>query len=111
TVLLHEMGHILGFSSDNPGFVAHVGTINGSQLFVGPGFTAALSPDGEHLDATAYPNDLMNTTLAPSVRKLPSALDGLIIRAVRGLEAAPTSSLAVSTAHSSGESRPDSLSA
>ena len=85
TVLLHEMGHLLGFNAAIPSFVAHVGTIDGSQLFVGPDFTAKLTPgpDNDHLDSSSYEFDLMNATLTPSVRKLPSALDVQIINAVR----------------------------
>ena len=38
--------------------------------------------DGSHLAAAAYPLDLMNDTLAPSTRKLPSTLDVQIIDTV-----------------------------
>ncbi len=93
TVLLHETGHLLGFLAENPDFDSHVvRTIDGSQLFVGPDFTAVLTDDGEHLDDRAHPADLMNSTLAPSVRKLPSTLDVQIISAVRGLTGAAANS-------------------
>jgi RHS repeat-associated protein len=85
TVLLHEIGHLEGFLADDPVFASHtVQTVDGSQLFVGPNFTAALQPDGEHLSNSAYSNDLMNDTLTPSVRKLPSALDVQILDALWG---------------------------
>ena len=84
TVLLHETGHLLGFNSEVPGFAAHVGTIVGSQVFVVPELTAVLSGDGDHLDSQTYPNDLMNATLSPSVRRLPSPLDLQILNIVRG---------------------------
>ena len=48
-----------------------------------PTFSARLQPDGEHLSNVAYPDDLMDDTLAPSVRKLPSALDVEIVNALR----------------------------
>src|SRR5262245_52298981 len=82
------MGHLLGFTSQVPSFQSHVAfTIDGSQLFVAPDFTARLSPDGDHLDGAAYPGDLMSATLAPSVRELPSDLDVRILKVVRGLAA------------------------
>src|SRR5262249_24355396 len=51
---------------------------------VGPNFTAALTPDGSHLDPVLHPDDLMNTTLSPGVRKLPSDLDARILSLVLG---------------------------
>ncbi len=81
TVLLHEMGHILGFTTSAPGFAGHVTTTGGVTRFVGADFTAALTPDGDHLDATAQPWDLMNDALLPGVRERPSALDLAILRA------------------------------
>ncbi|MFH1842062.1 MAG: Ig-like domain-containing protein, partial [bacterium] len=92
TVLLHEVGHLLGFDSRISGFSAHVGTIEGSQLFAGPDFTAILSADAQHLDSDTYPYDLMNDLLSPSMRRLPSQLDGQIVATVR--ETASTSATA-----------------
>jgi VCBS repeat-containing protein len=83
TVLLHETGHLLGFNPEIPSFRAHVGTIDGSRIFVGPGFTAPLSEELDHIDNAALPYDLMNALLAPGIRKLPSALDVQIINTVR----------------------------
>ncbi|MEI9924472.1 MAG: VCBS domain-containing protein [Bradyrhizobium sp.] len=85
TVLMHEEGHLLGLSGDIPAFAAHVGIVDGSELFAGPGFTATLTsaPDDDHLDSGLYPNDLMTASLAPSERRLPSALDAEIIDTVR----------------------------
>src|SRR5262245_5639008 len=85
------MGHLLGFNSQVPSFQSHVAyTIEGSQLFVAPDFTARLSSDGDHLEGAAYPADLMSATLAASVRELPSDLDARILRVVRGLAAPAT---------------------
>jgi hypothetical protein len=53
-----------------------------SETFVGDGFTAILTPDGSHLDSTLYPYDLMNTSLKPGIRKLPSAMDFSILNAL-----------------------------
>src|SRR5262249_21150176 len=63
TVLLHEIGHLTGFVAGYPGFDGHVQTVSGSQLFVGPGFDATLTPDGSHLDDLVQPGDLMNEAL------------------------------------------------
>ena len=83
TVLLHETGHFLGFVPGSTSFDRHVVTIQGSQMFVGPEFTAKFSPNGEHLDRELYPFDLLNSVLSPSVRKLPTTLDFQIIQSVR----------------------------
>jgi PKD repeat protein/DNA/RNA endonuclease G (NUC1) len=82
TTILHEMGHLAGMISGNPAFDAHVQTLNGTKLFVGDDFSATLTPDGSHLDSLLYPHDLMNTRLAPGVRKLPSALDLQILQTI-----------------------------
>src|SRR5262249_37015367 len=84
TVLLHEVGHLEGILPGNPAFDRRiVQTIDGSQLFVGPDFTATLSAGGDHLDETTYPNDLMSPNLPPGVRRLPSRLDVRILKAVQ----------------------------
>ncbi len=90
TVLLHEEGHLLGFNPLTAGFAAQVGTVAGSQVFVGAGFTARLSLDGQHLASSSYADDLMNDILAPSVRRLPSARDVQIIDAIRSPIVAPS---------------------
>jgi DNA/RNA endonuclease G (NUC1) len=84
TVFLHEVGHLAGFTAGYRGFSERiVRTVEGSQLFAGPGFTATLSAGGSHLDSRVHPDDLMNTELRPSVRKLPSGLDVQIITTAR----------------------------
>ena len=42
--------------------------------------------DGEHLDKDAHPYDLLNTHLAPGMRKLPSELDVEILQALIATE-------------------------
>ncbi len=78
TALEHEVGHILGFYPDNPGYQSHLQTIDGSQFFVGSGLTAKVTPGGE-LDPNLYPDDVMDATLLPSVRKLPAQLELQVI--------------------------------
>jgi large repetitive protein len=75
TVILHELGHIKGIIKGNSAFDANVK----NNTFIGNGFTASLTPDGSHLDNTLHPHDLLNTSLKPGIRKLPSQLDLAII--------------------------------
>lgn len=76
TVLLHEIGHVLGFARYYSGFGEHVETDNNDDLvFVGSDFTVALDSAGLHIEDSAFPDDLMNATLDPGVRKTPSAIN------------------------------------
>jgi PKD domain/Bacterial Ig domain len=78
TTILHEMGHTLGIINGYSEFDKYV---KGRQ-FTTDSFTANLTPDGSHLDTTFHPYDLMNTSLKPGVRKLPSALNLAMIDAI-----------------------------
>ena len=73
TTLLHETAHLIGFIEGYSGFDTHVDH-----------FSATL--DGEHLDKEAHPHDLLNTHLAPGVRKLPSLLDVEILQTILAAE-------------------------
>lgn len=78
TTVLHELAHLYGFIDGYAGFDANVETEEGTTKFIGDNFEAVL--DGEHLDKQAHPNDLLNTHLAPGMRKLPSELDVQILQ-------------------------------
>ena len=65
------------------GFDSKTTYINGRRTFVGNNFTALLSLDGSHLDKQAHPHDLLNTHLAPGIRKLPSDINVLILNAIQ----------------------------
>ncbi|AFZ38163.1 outer membrane adhesin like protein (plasmid) [Stanieria cyanosphaera PCC 7437] len=80
TTVLHELAHLYGFIDGYQGFDANLETKNGTTKFIGDDFEAVL--DGEHLDKQAHPYDLLNTHLAPEVRKLPSELDVEILKAI-----------------------------
>ncbi|QDU10247.1 VCBS domain-containing protein [Gimesia aquarii] len=81
TVLLHEIGHVAGFTQTYAPFGSHVEVgVGGTLSFVGSGFEATLTNDGLHLDDTVHAGDIMNATLDPGVRKLPSVLDTLILQ-------------------------------
>ncbi|WP_417389721.1 Ig-like domain-containing protein [Gimesia sp.] len=83
TVLLHEIGHVLGFTDTYAPFESFIQTgVGGTLTFVGSGFDATLTDDGLHLDDTVHAGDVMNATLDPGVRKLPSILDALILQSV-----------------------------
>ncbi|MBW4557767.1 MAG: PKD domain-containing protein [Trichormus sp. ATA11-4-KO1] len=91
TTILHETGHLLGIISGNPGFDRYIQTINSTKTFIGDNFTATLTPDGSHLDSQVHPYDLMNNTLSPGLRKLPSWLNLQMINAIRNTTVAPSS--------------------
>ena len=80
TVLLHEVGHTLGFMTSYDGFAAQVETTGDGKVFVGSDFTAQLDAAGQHL-AAASSDDVMNATLSPGVRKQISDLDVQILLA------------------------------
>jgi PKD repeat protein len=84
TTVLHELSHLYGFIDGYQGFDASLSTKNNTTKFIGDGFTATL--DGEHLDKEAHPYDLLNTHLAPGMRKLPSELDVQILQALIATE-------------------------
>jgi DNA/RNA endonuclease G (NUC1) len=96
TTILHEMGHTLGIINGYSEFDKYV---KGRQ-FITDTFTANLTPDGSHLDTTFHPYDLMNTSLKPGVRKLPSTLNIAMIDAINSGVANGMSSVAtVNPAH------------
>jgi large repetitive protein len=80
TTVLHELSHLYGFIDGYQGFSDNIETKNGNTKFIGDDFTATL--DGEHLDKQAHPYDLLNTHLAPGMRKLPSEFDVQILQAI-----------------------------
>jgi hypothetical protein len=76
-VVLHEMGHALGFA-DNPGVALPAHIVNNSYVFK-DGSTALMDPDHVHTDATANPEDLMNPSIPPKERRVVSDLDARIL--------------------------------
>ena len=87
TTVLHELSHLYGFIDGYAGFDENVETENGTTKFIGDDFTATL--DGEHLDKSVHPYDLLNTHLASGMRKLPSKLDVEILQALLKAEGSP----------------------
>jgi len=82
TVLLHEIGHTLGFTQAYGGFASLVEIdADGTTSFVGPDFAAKLDGTAQHLHPQANRNDLMNPELEPGVRKQPSVMDVQILQA------------------------------
>jgi len=82
TVLLHEVGHAIGFTPTFNGFSNLLTNDDaGNVVIVGDGFSATLDSSSQHLDPAAHPDDLLNATLDPGSRKLPSELDVQIIQA------------------------------
>jgi hypothetical protein len=95
TTILHEMGHTLGIINGYSKFDKYV---KGRQ-FITDTFTAQLTPDGSHLDTTLHPYDLMNTSLKPGVRKLPSALNLAMIDAINAGVGGWVSGVGINPAH------------
>ncbi len=83
TVLLHEIGHLLGIDPQVPGFAAHVGMVSGAAVFADGGVVATLTPQADDFSPNLFSNDLMSLYLTPGERRFPSALDVQIINAVR----------------------------
>ncbi len=69
SVLAHEVGHVLGFTSAYAGFSNLVSVVDGFKAFSTEGVFARLDAPGDHLDPAAFPDDLMNPTLPPGVRR------------------------------------------
>jgi large repetitive protein len=79
TAILHEMGHALGIINGYSEFNKH---IQGNQFVIDSTHAYRLSADRSHLDNSLYPGDLLNTSLKPGIRKLPSEIDLQIIKAL-----------------------------
>jgi hypothetical protein len=82
--------------------LSNVQIIEGDRVFVAPGINAQLDAHAEHLDAEAYPTDLLNPHLSPGEAKTISPLDVAIIQAsydawedgfVAGSDGAPLTAL------------------
>jgi hypothetical protein len=82
TAILHETAHLYGFIDGYAPFEKHISWNNGTPVFIGDNFTATLTPDLDHLQTAHHPYDLLNTHLAPGIRKLPSELDIQILQAI-----------------------------
>jgi hypothetical protein len=85
TVLLHELGHVFGFTPAHSGFASNLDT-----------YADVLDADGLHILESSNPGDLMNRSLNTGERRTPSALNVEILQAayiagstVSGGQAAP----------------------
>ena len=75
TVMLHEIGHTLGFVGGYDGFDAYLESDATGTVFVGPNFEVQMDAPGNHIADSAYADDLMAATLEPGQRKAISELD------------------------------------
>src|SRR5690606_38047049 len=80
TLVLHEIGHLLGFTVRYSGFAAALTPNSGGYAFDLGDTSAQLTPDGDHLARDAHPGALMNAHLRPGERRLPSALEAEMLR-------------------------------
>jgi len=81
SVLTHEIGHAIGFSTAFAGFANSVESdLDGSSVFVTSiGDGIALDQTADHVDADVYPNDLMVAFIDPGIRRSITTLDIRII--------------------------------
>ncbi len=81
--MTHELGHLLGFTSNDPLFDAQIVTgANGVPHFVTGDLNLTLTADDNHLASSGATYDLMNDTLTPGTRKLPSTLDAKVLNEI-----------------------------
>ncbi|MGD9127842.1 MAG: hypothetical protein PVH19_10745, partial [Planctomycetia bacterium] len=81
TVMLHEIGHTLGFMGTYDGFATNFAVVDGELAFVTEDLSVTLDTPGNHVADPSLSDDLMSSTLDPGVRKLPSELDAQMILA------------------------------
>lgn len=80
TVILHEVGHALGLTTQYDAYAANIEADgSGGLLYVGDGYVVELDNSGQHIDDAAYAGDLMSATLSPGVSKLPSQIDAAML--------------------------------
>jgi YD repeat-containing protein len=90
TVILHEVGHLLGLTDQFSGFNSQLNTSPDGQVwFAAEGQRIPVTDDGHHLDPEFYPLDLLSPVLYASTRKYPSVIDAMLLRAARD-NAAPS---------------------
>lgn len=75
TVLLHEIGHTLGFTSSYEGFAEHLTDDADGTVFVAAGISVDMDAVGNHVAGAALAGDLMSATLDPGARKAISDLN------------------------------------
>lgn len=75
SVVLHELAHALGFGTSQVFLGRLAPQPDGTHIYRGAdGLQAILDADRGHLSSGAHPQDLLNASLAPSTRYLPSRL-------------------------------------
>ncbi|NLE38546.1 MAG: tandem-95 repeat protein [Pirellulaceae bacterium] len=80
TVLLHEIGHTLGFTTSYHAFASHLDASGDSTVFEAAAISVEMDRPGNHVavdlvTGESLDGDLMSKTLAPGVRKAISTLD------------------------------------
>jgi hypothetical protein len=82
TVLLHELGHVYGFTSSYEGFSSQLTVGQGDQWIftTSDGMEIPLDLSASHLTEDAAPRDVMLPTLSPGVRKEITPTDVAVIQ-------------------------------
>ncbi|MDA8744744.1 dockerin type I domain-containing protein [Rubripirellula amarantea] len=79
TMLMHEVGHLAGFTDSYAGFASLVNMENGVASISTSQGNVILQSDLDHIATGGQPFDLMNASLRPGLRKLPTAIDAEIL--------------------------------
>jgi hypothetical protein len=86
TVITHELGHLLGFTNSFEGFQSRIELDDRGRPFVEVGENPLwLDPTYSELDKRRHSELLMSSTLLPGIRKLPSTMEGEVLKVVRSI--------------------------
>ncbi|MEO1616045.1 MAG: CARDB domain-containing protein [Planctomycetota bacterium] len=84
TLLMHEVGHLAGFTDSFGGFASLIVTSDGISRIATDQGDVLLTGDRDHVTTGSRPFDLMNPTLRPGIRKLPSMMNAEVLNRAHG---------------------------
>lgn len=86
SVVVHEIGHALGFAEEiGSSLAALQNRINSAHIFtLNDGSSVTFEADHAHIDDVRHPQDLMNPLMAPSTRKRITDLDARVLAEAYG---------------------------
>lgn len=86
TLLMHEIGHVAGFTDSFSGFASLITFDQGVAAIATSDGDVVLASDLDHVATGLRPFDLMNSSLRPGLRKLPSPENIEILNAAHAAE-------------------------